>query len=64
MTGYEIGSLILTGIGIVATFSAVFVALFQSKLQFKKNIQVEITVQLDKKMYRKQLALDNCLVFR
>ena len=40
MTGYEIGSLILTGIGIVATFSAVFVALFQSKLQVKKNIQV------------------------
>lgn len=41
MSAFEIASLIITGLGVVATFSAVVVALWQTKYANKKNLKCQ-----------------------
>ena len=41
MSAFEIASLIITGLGVVATFSAVVVALWQTKYTNKKKLKCQ-----------------------
>jgi len=44
MTNAEIWTIIITGLGVIATFSAVFVALYQTRIAYRKRLRVKFGI--------------------